>query len=120
MLRLAEPLNPADAAAQDPLLAELMTWASTVVRLPLLSSATWLPDALAEFPKEFLLFTPHVTELELRAPEQKGRCFAAERRDDRVTIEHDAGRDEWDVFSVPRFLRPRPCRMLVRLPGDRA
>ena len=65
VLRLAEPLDPAVQAEQDPELAQLMEWATTVVRLPLKTGQELLGGDLKTFPAEFLLFSPHVTDLHL-------------------------------------------------------
>ncbi|MEK6465725.1 sacsin N-terminal ATP-binding-like domain-containing protein [Pseudonocardia alni] len=65
-LRVADALDPHEEARRDPVLAELMQWATTIVRLPLLDSADWLSDDLRAFPSEFLLFTPHVRRLDLQ------------------------------------------------------
>ena len=66
VLRLARDLDAALSARQDPRLAELMEWATTVVRLrhdP--GAADWLGEDLRLFPPQFLLFSPHVASLEL-------------------------------------------------------
>lgn len=65
VLRLATPLEPEDEVEQDPVLASLMAWATTVVTLPLDRGADWLSDDVDKFPAEFLLFSPHVGTLEL-------------------------------------------------------
>jgi hypothetical protein len=66
VLRMARPNDTEQAALQDPLLAELLMWAVTVVRLPLLpGSATRLSQDLRNFPSEFQLFSPHVSSLYL-------------------------------------------------------
>ncbi|MER7457505.1 DEAD/DEAH box helicase family protein [Micromonospora sp. NPDC126480] len=66
VLRMARPIDAEQAAVQDPLLAELLTRAATVVRLPLLpGSAQRLSQDLRNFPSEFQLFSPHVASLYL-------------------------------------------------------
>jgi superfamily II DNA or RNA helicase len=63
-LRLAEPLDAKAAGIKDPILSDLMTWATTVVKLPLnRPGAHYLPEDLGNFPEAFLLFSPHVSEL---------------------------------------------------------
>ncbi len=57
VLRLAEALDPLSARSADPVLDGLMTWATTVVRLPLKPDTAWLSDQLRDFRAEFLLFT---------------------------------------------------------------
>lgn len=67
VLRVPMTLDPDEEAQRDPQLAELMVWATTVVRLPLRGGdLDWLRADLASFPAEFLLFSPHVRELRLR------------------------------------------------------
>lgn len=57
----------ADAAFEtDPILAELATWASTIVRLPDLSRADTLKGEIENFRSEFLLFVDSVREVRLR------------------------------------------------------
>ncbi|MBG0814843.1 DEAD/DEAH box helicase [Planomonospora sp. ID82291] len=61
VLRMAQPLDRDKAAAADPVLAELLEWATTVVRLPLKpSQVDRLGKDLEAFPDEFSLFSPHV------------------------------------------------------------
>ena len=66
MLRVAEPLDPHRIADEDPVLAELMTWAATVVRVPLLKGYDDLASDVREFPAEFLLFSPHANGADAR------------------------------------------------------
>lgn len=81
-LRIAQPLDPDQARLEDPVLDELMTWATTVIRLPRnLEAARWLNEDLANFPAEFLVFAPHVARLILHDAD------AGTRRDIRSTIE---------------------------------
>jgi hypothetical protein len=66
VLRMARPLDVDRAQAADPILADLLTWAVTVVRLPLTpGSAGRLSADIAAFPSEFQLFSPHVASLVL-------------------------------------------------------
>lgn len=51
VLRFAHVLDPCRAAEDDPTLANLMSWATTVVKLPLKpGSGSWLSEDLAAFP----------------------------------------------------------------------
>lgn len=70
VLRLARPVDPAEAATTDPVLEDLMQWAVTVVRLPLLRGRDALAKGLRAFPAHFMLFAPQVAELHL---EERGR-----------------------------------------------
>jgi superfamily II DNA or RNA helicase len=56
LLRIPTLSDPAAAAASDPHLAELMTWATTVVKLPLTREGVRLRKELTEFKVETLLF----------------------------------------------------------------
>ena len=65
-LRIAQAVDAAVGAQADPILEELMEWATTIVKLPGgARSAPWLIDDIVSFPGEFLLFVPHVSELVL-------------------------------------------------------
>lgn len=66
-------LADADAEmAADPVLAEIGQWATTIVRLPLSRGIQWLDDELDGFRKEFLLFAPYVSRLEVRRSDGAG------------------------------------------------
>ncbi|MFE0421040.1 sacsin N-terminal ATP-binding-like domain-containing protein, partial [Streptomyces sp. NPDC058953] len=69
VLRMARPLDARRERGVDPVLDELMQWASTVVRLPLLEGAAEemgrdmfqaKDDERREFPAHFQLFSHHV------------------------------------------------------------
>jgi superfamily II DNA or RNA helicase len=65
-LRLAWPIDPEAAFAQDPILEELAAWATTIVKLPLRPEAlARLAEDVVAFPPEFLLFCRHVGRLAL-------------------------------------------------------
>nr|WP_229865323.1 DEAD/DEAH box helicase family protein [Streptomyces spinoverrucosus] len=121
VLRMARPLDEAAERAADPVLDELLGWATTVVRLPLLAGAD---DRLGldmhggrsrshgqereEFPAGFQLFSPHVSKvvLEDRRPRPLARrVLTAEQSGDLHTvIEERTGKptsaNRWRVFSV--------------------
>ncbi len=82
-------------------LAELMTWATTVVRLPRdTADSSWLGDDLERFPSQFLLFSPHVEQLVLDNQEKhKRRTISATRAGDEVVLEDD-GESRWRVFAL--------------------
>ena len=68
LLRLAQPLDPKVHAAEDPILARMMEWATTVIRLPLKKARDFqalVAEDMAAFPAEFVLFSPHVGQLRL-------------------------------------------------------
>jgi superfamily II DNA or RNA helicase len=66
VLRLAHVIDPSAEASLDPELAALMEWATTVVRLPRnRGESSWLSEEIAQFPANFLIFSPHVSDVEL-------------------------------------------------------
>ncbi|MGW6027008.1 DEAD/DEAH box helicase [Streptomyces sp. NPDC055099] len=66
VLRMARPLDATKERLADPVLDDLLGWASTVVRLPLLPGAALrLSKDIREFPNEFPLFSPHVSTVAL-------------------------------------------------------
>ena len=110
-LRVARPLIPAKAAAADPILAELMAWADTVIYLPRdIAGTDWLSDRFRAFPREFLLFSTHVSQLILddRVGSHR-RVIQLTQDDDRWTLEEqgdEAGSRSWRVFA--REHQPSP------------
>lgn len=94
VLRMAMPLDRDKAAKADPILAELLSWATTVVRLPLKpDQVDRLGRDLQNFPNEFLLFSPHV-----------GTVTLEDRRDGKVITRQIFQRVEGDrrVIQVDR------------------
>lgn len=65
MLRTAAPVDALALALEDEILRDLMSWASTVVRVPLKAGYDDLSEDVRNFPAEFLLFSPHAAELRL-------------------------------------------------------
>lgn len=127
VLRMARPLDEAAERSADKHLDQLLEWATTVVRLPLLGGAA---QRLAldmhaegkEFPAGFQLFSPHVGSVvleDLRAMPVVRRTLVAGRSGTRHTItEQRTGRHatstEWRVFS----LRHRPTETARRSAGE--
>ncbi len=65
-LRLAYPVDVQDEAKSDSNLADMITWASTIIRIPLKPGTfEHLHDEMVNFPGEFLLFSDKVGKLEL-------------------------------------------------------
>lgn len=100
-LRLAKLLDAGAARAADPLLADLMSFATTVVRLPrTLGTSEWLSDDIANFDTAFMLFSPHVGELLL-----EDRTTGVRREihltaaGGEVTITEGADARRWRVFK---------------------
>ncbi|MFG2927019.1 DEAD/DEAH box helicase [Streptomyces achromogenes] len=121
VLRMAHPLDMQAERASDPVLNELLTWAVTVVRLPLLEKAD---DRLArdmhggrakdhgepreEFPVGFQLFSPHVAKvvLEDRRPRPMVRRILTTHQsgDLHTVVEERTGKavatERWRVFNT--------------------
>ncbi|MFD7276867.1 DEAD/DEAH box helicase [Streptomyces sp. NPDC059862] len=121
VLRMARPLDEQRERAADPILDELLTWATTVVRLPLLAGAD---DRLAldmhggrarnhgqqreEFPIGFQLFSPHVAKVVLEdrrcRPLARRVLTSAQTGDLHTVVEERTGKPtttaRWRVFSV--------------------
>ncbi|MFF0113910.1 DEAD/DEAH box helicase [Streptomyces prasinus] len=116
VLRTARPLDDTAERAADPILDELLGWATTVVRLPLLKGADGRlgkdmhggGSDREEFPPGFQLFSPHVAEvvLEDRRPHPPARRTLMTRQvgDVRTVLEERTGKtttsERWRVFTV--------------------
>ncbi len=121
VLRMARPLDAQAERAADPVLHELLTWATTVVRLPLLEKADRRlgldmhggrakehGEPRDEFPVGFQLFSPHVTKvlLEDRRPRPAARRILTTKQagDLHTVIEERTGKNSttirWRVFTT--------------------
>lgn len=100
ILRLANPVDPDIAAAEDDVLAELLPWASTVVKLPLHGNVTWLSTEIKDFPAEFLLFSDKIGTLEFDDRlEGSAVTWTADREGNRITITDGTSNSEWLTFK---------------------
>lgn len=98
VLRLPECIHAKDEADRDEELAELMTWASNIVRLPLDGGANDdLAKQIEDFPAEFLLFVDHVRHLTLEAGNVE-RDIYAERGSEAISLDTGSGRSVWKCF----------------------
>lgn len=118
MLRLAEPLDPYRIADEDPVLDELMKWATTVVRIPLLKGYDDLASDVREFPAEFLLFSPHATELSLEdRPAGVRRVIRVTEVDGgSLTLDDDGTPSTWRVAVAQH----RPSKAALEDAGELA
>lgn len=66
ILRTATPVDAEKTIQDDPVLAELAEWASTIVKLPGASNLDNLRKEIENFSSEFLLFVGAVREVRLR------------------------------------------------------
>ncbi|WP_242453326.1 DEAD/DEAH box helicase family protein [Mycolicibacterium sp. P9-64] len=101
-LRLAWTVDPVAEFRTDPLLGELSTWATTVVKVPLKPGAvSQLSAEIQEFDESFNLFAPHVRILDLvDRVADVSRRFAASKKGNRVTLTTPDGDREWLVVST--------------------
>ena len=109
ILRVANALDPTSAAGDDPILAELMKWATTVVRLPRNTrDNSWLSDDMVSFPSQFLVFSPHVSELILEDRSRgKTRTIRSQEVDGEVVLHDDGTETRWRVFTAQH--KPSPA-----------
>ncbi len=66
ILRTATVIDAMTAFDEDPILAELAEWATTIVKLPRAMGIARLRSEIIQFPSEFLLFVGDVREIRLR------------------------------------------------------
>jgi hypothetical protein len=102
VLRLAEVVDSMAAAERDPQLAMLMSWATTVVKLPRdVAETPWLSEDIRDFPREFLLFSPHVGRLVFEDATLNFRREIHVQRDHaRLRLVEDDKSTSWRVFST--------------------
>ena len=100
VLRLPEPIDPRRQMDRDEELAELMSWATNVVRLPLKAGAHYdLAQQVRDFPSEFLLFVDHVRYLTMEDGEHS-REFMLNRRDGELILDNQEGVARWRRFET--------------------
>jgi superfamily II DNA or RNA helicase len=102
VLRIAQVVDPVEAASKDSVLQEFMSWATSIVRLPRdpVDSA-WLSDDLRNFPREFLLFSSHVGELILQdRTTGLRRELRVGREHGRLNLVEGDRSSTWRVFSA--------------------
>lgn len=64
-VRTAYLLNALEEAEKDSVLKDMLTWASSIIRVPLTKTQNWLSRELTEFPGETLLFGDKIGVLNL-------------------------------------------------------
>lgn len=123
LLRVAEVFDPESEAKADVVLAEMMEWADTIVRLPLLDGVSdQVSRSMATFSGEFVLFSDSIGRLELEDRRSGARReWRADRLDDTTldlhTVEsHPAGAPRsktvrWRVFSAEHRPSPRAAAL---------
>ena len=110
-LRTATLMDAPKAIAEDPILAELAAWATTIVRLPDVENTQRLRTEMETFSSEFLLFVSAVREVRLSVLGDGGFVTSHTSRDlgqGRFKIERPDGTgDEW--FVSERMHSPSPA-----------
>ncbi len=105
VLRLPILADARVAMGDDPILASLGHWAQTIVRLPLTGHEDRLIADMRDFPREFLLFAPFVSELAIRLPDGPALEIRCEQLDENRyrLVETDRESTEWMVWhhAVP-------------------
>jgi superfamily II DNA or RNA helicase len=71
-LRVPSVLDPAAIAAEDPHVAEMMDWASTIVRLPLVRGGDRIRIRLQSFDVRYLLFPENLSRVDIVLGEPGG------------------------------------------------
>ncbi len=101
-LRLAYPSDARAESTADPVLAELMEWAATVIRLPLnRDGAAWLSGDVREFPSPFVLFSSHVGALELHdRTEGLHRLITSRQADGLIELDENGDTSRWKLVST--------------------
>ncbi|MFN3166123.1 MAG: DEAD/DEAH box helicase [Phycisphaeraceae bacterium] len=101
-LRIATPIDSEELAAEDEVLESLMTWATTVIRLPRTrGDSQWLSDDIENFPAEFMLFCPQVSSLTLEDETTDFQRILKLTQNDKeqVLLLDDGGeQSEWMIF----------------------
>ncbi len=102
VLRLPEAIHPIREAAADPILREMMGWATNIVRLPLKPGAyRTLDKQIAEFPAEFLLFVEHVGRLVLQTDEREvARIATLTHEDGRYILDDGGSKSRWMIVNT--------------------
>ena len=101
VLRVAEPVDPREAARADPRLRDMMQWATNIVRLPLKSGAhDDVAEQMAEFRTEFLLMAEHVEKLDLCSDDgAMARSLQLTRTGEQFVLHDGEDASRWMVFS---------------------
>ena len=101
VLRVADPVDPRKALDADPVLQDLMDWATNVVRLPLKPGAgIGLRRQMQSFPPEFLLFVEHVRQLSLEDGSTLSRKLSLESASDELRLVDGEDARRWKLFKL--------------------
>ena len=100
VMRIAEVVDPLAVAADFPEVRPFLAWASTIVVLPLdREGVGWVHESIdpSIFPKEFLLFSPHVSSVSFRddVAATEWRLGLRHEDGDMVVSEDDESPSRW-------------------------
>lgn len=111
VLRVARAVDPHSLAQTDDVLRDLMTWATTIVRLPLRGKADWLQNEMERFPGEFLLFSEQIGRLDFD-DQTSGTSirWQAERDGDEVLLSNGTNVETWNIFRANYRVSPEAKR----------
>jgi superfamily II DNA or RNA helicase len=111
MLRLARVVDPVLEAHHDPVLAQFLPWSTTVIRVTLKSGRPRLAEEIAEFPAQFLLFSPDIAEMHLDDREAgQHRTFRRSYGAGEVTILDNQVASRWIVATKAHNVSPAALR----------
>ena len=118
ILRLPEPIDPAEHSEQYAELRGLMAWANNIVRLPLKDGAREdLLQQMRDLPAEFLLFVPHLKTLTLvDSSTELNRVLELENVDDEYLLAEGDSTSHWKLFERTHALSSDA--RADRRPGD--
>jgi hypothetical protein len=96
-LRMAEVISFEDEAQQDAHLAELGSWATTVLRAEIKAEGLeeHLLQELKNFPREFVLFLPVKVSMELELGDGRSRIIHREQDGDTVILHEGDEEERW-------------------------
>ena len=105
VLRVADPIDPHEARDKDPILRQLMDWATNVVRLPLKpDAASDLRRQMRDFPSEFLLFVEHVRQLTINDGTTLDRVVELKNLGGEFRLMDGNAAGNWKLFNVVHSL----------------
>jgi len=108
VLRVARVIDVVESLATDSVLAGLMKWATTVVKLPLkVGAGSRLARDIDSFPLEFPLFSPHVGTVTLEDRRQVSTLkreilqanYGIERKLEEYRLDGSTRSTDWRVFT---------------------
>lgn len=98
-LRMAEVISFEDEAQQDTHLAELGSWATTILRAEIQAEGLeqQLLQELKHFPREFVLFLPVKVSMELEIGDGTSRIIHREQNGDTILLHEGDKEEQWLV-----------------------